>query len=90
MNAFDTSIAENFNYFENILKSHGYTLPLNASGNYATTVMKKAVHILKSSVIDNYLENKLTIDELKLIGFSIETMLVSCTFRGTAWAECEI
>ena len=46
--------------------------------------MKKAVHILKSSLIDNYLENKLTIDELKLIGFSIETLLVSCTFRGRA------
>lgn len=83
MNIFDTNDSTSDAYLTNILEENGFTFSLDRTSEKSSpgSVISDAVYNLKTTLTDRYAKGNITLDSLKSLGFSIDTILVSCRFN---------
>lgn len=85
LNPFDTYSLSTYNYLTNFLMSQNLQMnatAMNMSG--ANELMNVAMKILRNGVFNEHKTNQISDDFLKGLGFSIETLIVSCYYMGVA------
>ena len=84
INPFNTYTTNTTDYLMAILTEANFTFPMNATLASTTAIQLtlKAMAALKTGLNDRYYKGEISKTDLKGLGFSIDDLLVSCSYMG--------